>query len=87
MADKIALFFKAIKDFLKKTALINKEGKVNGGLVVSVSMLSIVLIQQVLAIFNVNISVHSDQIMGVVNTLLTIGAMLGLVYDFNSDKK
>ena len=78
---------KAIKDFLKKTALINKEGKVNGGLVVSVSMLSIVLIQQVLAIFNVNISVHSDQIMGVVNTLLTIGAMLGLVYDFNSDKK
>ena len=78
---------KAIKDFLKKTALINKEGKVNGGLVVSVSMLSIVLIQQVLAIFNVNISVHSDQIMGVVNTLLTIRAMLGLVYDFNSDKK
>ena len=78
---------KAIKDFLKKTALINKEGKVNGGLVVSVSMLSIVLIQQVLAIFNVNISVHSDQLMGVVNTLLTIGAMLGLVYDFNSDKK
>lgn len=78
---------KTIKDFLKKTALINKEGKVNGGLVVSVSMLTIVLIQQVLAIFNVNISVHSDQLMGVVNTLLTIGAMLGLVYDFNSDKK
>lgn len=78
---------KAIKDFLKKTALINKEGKVNGGLVVSVSMLSIVLIQQVLAIFSVNISVHSDQLMGVVNTLLTIGAMLGLVYDFNSDNK
>ena len=78
---------KAIKDFLKKTALINKEGKVNGGLVVSVSMLSIVLIQQVLAIFNVNISVHSDQLMGIVNTILTIGAMLGLVYDFNSDKK
>ena len=78
---------KAIKDFLKKTALINKEGKVNGGLVVSVSMLTIVLVQQVLAIFSVNISVHSDQLMGVVNTLLTIGAMLGLVYDFNSDKK
>lgn len=78
---------KAIKDFLKKTALINGDGKVNGGLVVSVSMLSIVLIQQVLAIFNINISVHSDQLMGVVNTILTIGAMLGLVYDFNSDKK
>lgn len=78
---------KTIKDFLKKTALINKEGKVNGGLVVSVSMLTIVLVQQVLAIFNVNISVHSDQLMGVVNTILTIGAMLGLVYDFNSDKK
>lgn len=78
---------KAIKDFLKKTALINKEGKVNGGLVVSVSMLGIVLVQQVLAIFNIEISVHSDQLMGVVNTLLTIGAMLGLVYDFNSDNK
>lgn len=78
---------KAIKDFLKKTALINKEGKVNGGLVVSVSMLTIVLVQQVLAIFNINISVHSDQLMGVVNTILTIGAMLGLVYDFNSDNK
>lgn len=78
---------KTINQFLKKTALINKEGKVNGGLVVSVSMLSIVLIQQVLAIFNINISVHSDQLMGVVNTILTIGAMLGLVYDFNSDKK
>ena len=78
---------KAIKGFLKKTALINKDGKVNGGLVVSVSMLTIVLVQQVLAIFNINISVHSDQLMGVVNTILTIGAMLGLVYDFNSDKK
>ena len=78
---------KTIKDFLKKTALINKEGKVNGSLVVSVLMLTIVLVQQVLAIFNINISVHSDQLMGVVNTLLTIGAMLGLVYDFNSDKK
>ncbi|POH18772.1 phage holin [Fructilactobacillus sanfranciscensis] len=78
---------KTFKDFLKKTALINKEGKVNGGLVVSVSMLTIVLVQQVLAIFNIEISVHSDQLMGVVNTLLTIGAMLGLVYDFNSDKK
>lgn len=78
---------KAIKDFLKKTALINGDGKVNGGLVVSVSMLTIVLVQQVLAIFSVNISVHSDQLMGVVNTLLTIGAMLGLVYDFNSDNK
>ena len=78
---------KTIKDFLKKTALINGDGKVNGGLVVSVSMLSIVLVQQVLAIFNINISVHSDQLMGVVNTLLTIGAMLGLVYDFNSDNK
>lgn len=78
---------KAIKDFLKKTALINENGKVNGRLVVSVSMLTIVLVQQVLAIFSVNISVHSDQLMGVVNTLLTIGAMLGLVYDFNSDKK
>ncbi|ANZ59357.1 phage holin [Fructilactobacillus lindneri] len=78
---------KTIKDFLKKTALINEDGKVNGGLVVSVSMLAIVLIQQVLAIFNVNISVHSDQLMGVINTLLTIGAMLGLVYDFNSDNK
>ena len=78
---------KTIKDFLKKTALINGDGKVNGGLVVSVSMLTIVLVQQVLAIFNINISVHSDQLMGVVNTILTIGAMLGLVYDFNSDKK
>lgn len=78
---------KTIKDFLKKTALINEDGKVNGGLVVSVSMLAIVLIQQVLAIFNVNISVHSDQLMGVINTILTIGAMLGLVYDFNSDNK
>lgn len=78
---------KAIKDFLKKTALINEDGKVNGGLVVSVSMLGIVLVQQVLAIFNIEISVHSDQLMGVVNTLLTIGAMLGLVYDFNSDNK
>lgn len=78
---------KTINQFLKKTALINKDGKVNGGLVVSISMLSIVLIQQVLAIFNINISVHSDQLMGVVNTLLTIGAMLGLVYDFNSDNK
>lgn len=78
---------KAIKDFLKKTALINENGKVNGRLVVSVSMLTIVLVQQVLAIFSVNISVHSDQLMGVVNTLLTIGAMLGLVYDFNSDNK
>lgn len=78
---------KKIKQFLKKTALINDDEKVNGGLVVSVSMLGVVLVQQVLAMFNVDIPVHEDQLMGVVNTLLTIGAMLGLVYDFNSSNK
>lgn len=50
-------------------------------------MIGIVFIQQALAIFNINIPIHSDQLMGVINTVLTIGAMLGLVYDFNSDNK
>lgn len=49
---------------------------------VSLVSLLIVLVQQVLAIFSIELPAGlSDEIMSVVNTLLTIGGLTGVIYD------
>lgn len=62
-----------------KKALFDKEGKLNRKTVTSLVLLLIVLAQQLCAIFNLKFTGDVGQIMDLVNTLLTIGGILGLV--------
>lgn len=62
-----------------KKALFDKEGKLNRKTVTSLVLLLIVLAQQLCAIFNLKFTGDVGQIMNLVNTILTIGGILGLV--------
>lgn len=62
-----------------KKALFDKEGKLNRKTVTSLVLLLIVLAQQLCAIFNLRFTGDPSRIMDLVNTLLTIGGILGLV--------
>ncbi|MDY4065240.1 MAG: hypothetical protein SOY59_06315 [Ligilactobacillus agilis] len=62
-----------------KKAFIDKDGKLNRKTVTSLVLLLIVLAQQLCAIFNLRFTGDVGQIMDLVNTLLTIGGILGLV--------
>ena len=62
-----------------KKAFIDKDGKLNRKTVTSLVLLLIVLVQQLCAIFNLKFTGDVGQIMDLVNTLLTIGGILGLV--------
>lgn len=62
-----------------KKALFDKDGKLNRKTVTSLVLLLIVLAQQLCAIFNLKFTGDVGQIMDLVNTLLTIGGILGLV--------
>lgn len=62
-----------------KKALFDKEGKLNRKTVTSLVLLLIVLAQQLCAIFNLRFTGDVGQIMDLVNTILTIGGILGLV--------
>ena len=62
-----------------KKALFDKEGKLNRKTVTSLVLLLIVLAQQLCAIFNLKFTGDPSRIMDLVNTLLTIGGILGLV--------
>lgn len=62
-----------------KKALFNKDGKLNRRTVSALALLLIVLIQQVGAIFGVKFTGDPARIMDLINTLLTIGGILGLV--------
>ncbi|WP_369351369.1 hypothetical protein AB3Q54_05615 [Ligilactobacillus agilis] len=62
-----------------KKAFIDKDGKLNRKTVTSLVLLLIVLAQQLCAIFNLKFTGDVGQIMDLVNTLLTIGGILGLV--------
>lgn len=64
---------KAFKTFL------DKDGKLNRKVVTSLVLLLIVLVQQLCAIFNLKFTGDPSRIMDLVNTLLTIGGILGLV--------
>lgn len=62
-----------------KKALFNKDGKLNRRTVSALALLLTVLIQQVSAIFGVKFTGDPARIMDLINTLLTIGGILGLV--------
>ena len=62
-----------------KKMLVDKDGKLNRKALTSLTMLSIVLAQQVCAIFGLKFHGDATQIMNLVNTVLTIGGVLGLV--------
>ncbi|KRM63321.1 hypothetical protein FC14_GL000600 [Ligilactobacillus agilis DSM 20509] len=60
-------------------AFLDKDGKLNRKTVTSLVLLLIVLAQQLCAIFNLKFTGDVGQIMDLVNTILTIGGILGLV--------
>lgn len=57
---------------------LNKDGSLNKTVLVSAITLLIVLIDQILAIFNI-IPAHQDQVVAVLNTVLTILSIFGFV--------
>ena len=66
-----------IKQILKNK-FINQDGTINKTSTVSVITLLIVLINQILLIFGIT-PVHEDQLVAVINTILTILGILGFV--------
>lgn len=62
-----------------KKVFFDKDGKLNRKTVTSLVLLLIVLVQQLCAIFNLRFTGDPSRIMDLVNTLLTIGGILGLV--------
>ena len=62
-----------------KKMLVDKDGKLNRKALTSLVLLLIVLVQQLCAIFNLKFTGDVGQIMDLVNTILTIGGILGLV--------
>lgn len=62
-----------------KKAFLDKDGKLNRKTITSLVLLLIVLAQQICAIFGIKFTGDPSRIMDLVNTLLTIGGILGLV--------
>ncbi|MCL8206414.1 hypothetical protein M5361_14885 [Ligilactobacillus agilis] len=62
-----------------KKVFLDKDGKLNRKTVTSLVLLLIVLAQQLCAIFGIKFTGDPSRIMDLVNTLLTIGGILGLV--------
>lgn len=62
-----------------RKVFLDKDGKLNRKTITSLVLLLIVLAQQLCAIFNLRFTGDVGQIMDLVNTLLTIGGILGLV--------
>ena len=62
-----------------KKALFDKDGKLNRKTITSLVLLLIVLVQQLCAILRLKFTGDVGQIMNLVNTVLTIGGILGLV--------
>lgn len=61
-----------------KKRFFNADGTVNKSLVVSVITLLIVLIQQIMFMFGFSYG-HWDQVAAIINSILTIGGLLGIV--------
>ncbi|MCI5762677.1 MAG: hypothetical protein MR028_09680 [Ligilactobacillus agilis] len=62
-----------------RKVFLDKEGKLNRKTITSLVLLLIVLAQQLCAIFGIKFTGDPSRIMDLVNTLLTIGGILGLV--------
>src|SRR5690625_274866 len=66
-----------IKSVLKNK-LLNADGTINKTTLVSFITLLIVLVNEVLSAFNIT-PTHEDQVVGIINTILTILGLLGFV--------
>ena len=64
-----------------KGVLFNQDGSLNGKMLASLISLGLVLIQQVLAIFGLRFTGDIGDIVGAINTVLTILRILGVVED------
>lgn len=62
-----------------RKVFLDKDGKLNRKTITSLVLLLIVLVQQLCAIFNLKFTGDPSRIMDLVNTILTIGGILGLV--------
>ena len=62
-----------------KKVFLDKDGRLNRKTVTSLVLLLIVLVQQLCAIFGIKFTGDPSRIMDLVNTILTIGGILGLV--------
>ena len=62
-----------------KKVFLDKDGKLNRKTITSLVLLLIVLAQQLCAIFGIKFTGDPSRIMDLVNTILTIGGILGLV--------
>lgn len=61
-----------------KAKFLNQDGTLNKSVLVSAITLLIVLIDQILSIFNI-IPAHQDQVVSILNTVLTILSIFGFV--------
>ena len=68
-----------------RKVFLDKDGKLNRKTITSLVLLLIVLVQQLCAIFGIKFTGDPSRIMDLVNTLLTIGGILGLVDGFTVD--
>lgn len=62
-----------------RKVFLDKDRKLNRKTITSLVLLLIVLVQQLCAIFNLKFTGDPSRIMDLVNTILTIGGILGLV--------
>lgn len=70
---------------MKKVIL--KNGKISRKAVTALVFLMIVLVQQICAIFGIQLSGDPSKIMDLLNTILTIGGILGLVDSVTVDSE
>lgn len=62
-----------------KNALHNPDGTLNGKIIASLISLSLVLIQQLLAVFGLKFTGDMGNLVSGINTILTILGLLGVV--------
>lgn len=62
-----------------KNALHNPDGTLNGKIIASLISLSLVLIQQLLAVFGLKFTGDMGNLVSGINTILTISGLLGVI--------
>lgn len=62
-----------------KNALHNPDGSLNGKIIASLISLSLVLIQQLLAVFGLKFTGDMGNLVSGINTILTILGLLGVI--------
>lgn len=66
---------------MKKISFKNADGSLNGKLIAGIVSLLIVLVQQLMAAFGFNYPVNWQNVVGIINTVLTLLGMLGVISD------